>query len=462
MATTVSNATIMARAWLDGTSDYQLRIPDVTQAGVHKTAEALLDPLNGEYLNQFGNYLINRLAYTNVHGKVFNNPLGEFMGEKVVYGSSIQNVAFEWLKAHSYRDDSETLLKMARPKGVNWFISQNRRDRYDVSITIPELRTAVANEGGLNQLETKIIDLPSNAAQYDRYHVMRNLFSLFESTWGMPKTKVDKPVDNATALAFLTKVQADAEMFKFPSAMHNAISFANIPSYANKDELILITTPDVYAAIKVLAYAGMYNRDEAWLAKPVIVDYLPIPNAVAILTTREVFDCHEMIFQMEQFRNPENLSIKYFLHDWGIYALNPYTPIKLYLTTDTPADNVVTETPTSFKITVPSETISLGEEMQITTKLDGTVTASIPTIGVGEIAMLPSAATFGISLIKSDADSSSALNRYTYIDGYSVLHVQPDGLAKGDKIVITGRSTYINPTGATPTNLTSSVTITIA
>lgn len=462
MADTVSNATIMARAWLDGTSDYQQRIPDVTQAGIHRTAEALLDPLNGEYLNQFGNYLINRLAYTNVHGKIFNNPLGKFMGEKVVYGSSIQNVAFEWLKAHSYKDDSETLLKMARPKGVNWFISQNRRDRYDVSITIPELRTAVANEGGLSQLETKIIDLPSNAAQYDRYHVMRNLFALFESTWGMPKTKVDKPVDNASALAFLTKVQADAELFRFPSAMHNAISFANIPSYANKDELVLITTPEVYAAIKVLAYAGMYNRDEAWLAEPVIVDYLPIPNAVAILTTRDVFDCHEMIFQMEQFRNPENLSIKYFLHDWGIYALNPYTPIKLYLTTDTPADNVVSETPHTFSLTAPTKNISLGQEVQLTTKLNGNVVASTPSIGTGEIGLLPTAATFGITLTKAEGDTNSALNRYTYVDGYGVLHVQPDGLAKGAQVVVTARSTYINPTGPTPTNLASTITFTIA
>ena len=46
------NATILAKVWLNGTNDFQQRIPDPTQHGVDATMQALFDPMNRQYYNQ--------------------------------------------------------------------------------------------------------------------------------------------------------------------------------------------------------------------------------------------------------------------------------------------------------------------------------------------------------------------------------------------------------------------------
>ena len=107
----VNNTTIMARAWLEGTNDFQQRIPRPTQSNMAQVAEELFSPLNGNCYNYFQDFLVNRIAYTIAHGRVFNNPLKVFKQNKIDYGSSIQNVAYKWLKAHAYEDDIETIFK---------------------------------------------------------------------------------------------------------------------------------------------------------------------------------------------------------------------------------------------------------------------------------------------------------------------------------------------------------------
>ena len=61
------NATILAKVWLNGTNDFQQRIPDPTQHGVDATMQALFDPMNRQYYNQFIDSLVMRIGYTYVH-----------------------------------------------------------------------------------------------------------------------------------------------------------------------------------------------------------------------------------------------------------------------------------------------------------------------------------------------------------------------------------------------------------
>ena len=62
----VNNSTIMARAWLNGTNDFQQRIPDPTINGIDATVQAIFDPMNRQYCNQFASFLIQRIGMTYV------------------------------------------------------------------------------------------------------------------------------------------------------------------------------------------------------------------------------------------------------------------------------------------------------------------------------------------------------------------------------------------------------------
>ena len=453
----VNNTTIMARAWLEGTNDFQQRIPRPTQSNMAQVAEELFSPLNGNCYNYFQDFLVNRIAYTIAHGRVFNNPLKVFKQNKIDYGSSIQNVAYKWLKAHAYEDDIETLLKMNRPEGVAWYVSQNRRDRYDVTITHDELRTAFLDEYGLNNLAAKIVQLPSNSDEYDEFNIMKNLLAVYETNYGFTKHKLTAaPTDEATGKEFLTAVMADSGMMQFPSTNYNAINVEPIPTFVNMDELILIATPQTNASIKVNTYSGLFNLSEAEVnARIVQVDYLPIPNAVAILTTREIFDVHDTLYEMKTFYNPQTLGTNYFLHHWGIYGLNPYVPAVLYTTDAATVDPTITENVTGLNIT-GAATAAAGDVVPLTFQLTGSVTPNDTPIE-----LKPESVTANVTLTPGEDDTESALNSRTYLDSFGKLHIQRTGLKAGSKLTVNAVSTYVNPTAVQAQRFKASHTVTI-
>lgn len=453
----VNNTTIMARAWLEGTNDFQQRIPRPTQSNMAQVAEELFSPLNGNCYNYFQDFLVNRIAYTIAHGRVFNNPLKVFKQNKIDYGSSIQNVAYKWLKAHAYEDDIETLLKMNRPEGVAWYVSQNRRDRYDVTITHDELRTAFLDEYGLNNLAAKIVQLPSNSDEYDEFNIMKNLLAVYETNYGFTKHKLTAaPTDEATGKEFLTAVMADSGMMQFPSTNYNAINVEPIPTFVNMDELILIVTPQTNASIKVNTYAGLFNLSEAEVnARIVQVDYLPIPNSVAILTTREIFDVHDTLYEMKTFYNPQTLGTNYFLHHWGIYGLNPYVPAVLYTTAAATVDPTITENVTGLNIT-GAATANAGDVVPLTFQLTGSVTPNDTPIE-----LKPDSVTANVTLTPGEDDTESALNSRTYLDSFGKLHIQRTGLKAGSKLTVNAVSTYVNPTAIQAERFKASHTVTI-
>ena len=453
----VNNTTIMARAWLEGTNDFQQRIPRPTQSNMAQVAEELFSPLNGNCYNYFQDFLVNRIAYTIAHGRVFNNPLKVFKQNKIDYGSSIQNVAYKWLKAHAYEDDIETLLKMNRPEGVAWYVSQNRRDRYDVTITHDELRTAFLDEYGLNNLAAKIVQLPSNSDEYDEFNIMKNLLAVYETNYGFTKHKLTAaPTDEATGKEFLTAVMADSGMMQFPSTNYNAINVEPIPTFVNMDELILIVTPQTNASIKVNTYAGLFNLSEAEVnARIVQVDYLPIPNAVAILTTREIFDVHDTLYEMKTFYNPQTLGTNYFLHHWGIYGLNPYVPAVLYTTNTATVDPTITENVTGLNIT-GAATAAAGDVVPLTFQLTGSVTPNDTPIE-----LKPESVTANVTLTPGEDDTESALNSRTYLDSFGKLHIQRTGLKAGSKLTVNAVSTYVNPTAVQAQRFKATHTVTI-
>lgn len=453
----VNNTTIMARAWLEGTNDFQQRIPRPTQSNMAQVAEELFSPLNGNCYNYFQDFLVNRIAYTIAHGRVFNNPLKVFKQNKIDYGSSIQNVAYKWLKAHAYEDDIETLLKMNRPEGVAWYVSQNRRDRYDVTITHDELRTAFLDEYGLNNLAAKIVQLPSNSDEYDEFNIMKNLLAVYETNYGFTKHRLTAaPTDEATGKEFLTAVMADSGMMQFPSTNYNAINVEPIPTFVNMDELILIVTPQTNASIKVNTYAGLFNLSEAEVnARIVQVDYLPIPNAVAILTTREIFDVHDTLYEMKTFYNPQTLGTNYFLHHWGIYGLNPYVPAVLYTTNAATVDPTITENVTGLNIT-GAATAAAGDVVPLTFQLTGSVTPNDTPIE-----LKPESVTANVTLTPGEDDTESALNSRTYLDSFGKLHIQRTGLKAGSTLTVNAVSTYVNPTAVQAQRFKASHTITI-
>ena len=461
------NSTILEKVWLEGTNDFQQRVPSPTQEGIGRTIEALFNPMNKQYFNQFMDILVNRIAFTYVRGEAWRNKLAIFKGQKLTYGQTIQEIAPKWIKAHSYMDDSETLLKMHRPEAQAWYHSQNRRDRYPITVNYDELRTAFVDEYGINNLVAKIMQVPMNSDEYDEYRIMLQLIAEYEQRWGFFKHQLSAyPTDEDTGKEFLTAIQTYAGMLQFPSTLYNAQALTDIPVFANENELVLLVTPYTNAAVNVQTLAVLFNMDVADVKiRKVIVDEFPVDGMVALLTTSDFFVCNDTNYQNTSFYNPETLATSYWLHHWGVYSVSPFVPAICFTVNDGTSIASAEQELTALSISIADDSIAAGETTEITLELTGTISE-----GYNNLSLQPAESaiySLACSLTEISEDDPPVttvtaidLNEFTYVDNYNVLHTQND-LPSGAVITVTATSTYINPSGDTEV-LTDSDTVTIA
>lgn len=457
------NSTILSKIWLSATNDFQQRIPDPTQHGIDATIDALFDPMNRNYFNQFIDVLVMRIGDTFVHQQSFRNPLAVFKKSRMRYGSTIQEIIPKWIRAHSYVDDAEDVFKIARPDVAQWFHSQNRRDRYDISINRDELRTAFTEEGGLNRLVAAILEVPMNSDEYDEFQIMKQLIAVYEEKWGFFKVQIaalGADSTDAQAKKALKLFRSYGKKLKYPSTLYNSGQLTDVPVFASPNELVLITTPDVMAAIDVDALATLFNLEKGDVQQRIVeIDEFPIDGAQALLTTEDFFMCKDTEYETTSIYNPKTLGQNYFLHHWGVYSVSPFVPAILFTTDNATSVPTVTQTITALDATLTDTTPAPGDIVPITLNLVGTLSSDegdVPT----SIKVAPDAANYSIVITTaSNAAIPTSEAIYTYVDEYGNLHVGKN-LINGYKIIVTCDSTYINPSGETAL-YSNSVTATV-
>lgn len=448
----VDNATILDKVRTKGTDDYQQRIPSATQTGVANTMRYLFDPMNRQYLNDCVWNMVNRIGLTVMaQNAPFENPLSIFKKENLYWGSTVQEIAVKWIKAHGYKDDAEDLLKMHRPEAAVWFYEMNRRDQYPISWTDDELRQAFVDDFGLNRFIAQIMETPRNSDNYDEMNIMLALIRHYEQNLGFYKVKVyAPPTDTASAKTLLKALRATAGRMQFPSTQYNALNVTDIPAYANPQNMVLLIEPEYLASLDVDALSAVFQLDKADVPYRIIqVPSLGIPGAVALLVSTDWYQVRDTLYGTTQFYNPQTLTNTMYLNHWGIYGVSPFTPCALFTTGTGTSIKVVTQTVTGFTLTPATGTVKAGGLMQLTPKLTATVA---PTGTAVQVA--PNAATYEVAANHAASDDNAHgaafdLNVNTFVDDQARLHVQRDGLVAGDVITVTGTATYVDPNDKT-------------
>lgn len=460
----VKNSTILSKIWLAGTNDYQQRVPDPTQSNVSSTMKCLFSPMNGNLYNQFIDGFVNLIGQQRVNQSVWENPLTPFKGASLQYGSTIQESAPRWIKAHAYEDAAEDLLRAERPDFAVWYHSMNRQDKYPISIVKPEIQQAFRDEYGLNRVVNSIMNTPINSDNYDEYLLMLNLIAEYERSWGFFKHNLSAfPTDEATGKELLTALRSYAEKLKFPSTLYNA-SDLTVPVFAKPSELVLLISADASASIDVNTLSSVFQLDKADIQyRKIVVPELPIPNAVALLTTDAFFVCNDIVYETGSFYDPNTLSTKYILHHWEVVSASPFVPAILFTTDAGTEIPTVTQTVTGLGLSLESANIEPGGTDQITLTLNGTLN---PESYHGVVEIKPDSATWEVSATRTTGDEpnqkteSVPLNTRTYVDKFGVLHAQKTGIKAGDVIHVTATSTYVNPSGTTQT-FTANAVVTV-
>lgn len=453
----LENSVIAEKIWLEASNDYQQRIPNPTINSLEATWRALFKPGNNAYLNQFMDVLVNRIAYTYVRNLAWQSPLAVYKRPKLNNGTTVQEIALNWVKAHAYKDDVESLLRLHRPEGDVAYHTQNRQDKYPISIVLPELKNAFLDDYGLNRLVAGIMQAPVNSDNYDEYRIALNMLATYEDVYGFYKYPLSAvPTDEATGKEFLTAVRTLVAMLQFPSARYNAAS-VSVPVFAKPSELVLLVTPAVAASVSVEVLSSIFHVEMAEVnVRQIIVDEFPIPNAVAMLTTEDFFIMQDTLYETTSFWNAETLATNYYLHHWEIVSASPFVPAIMFTVGgDGTTIPTVKQAVTGITLTGAS-TAEAGEDVQLTVNLTGT----LAPVHEG-VAVEPDAATFAVAATDGAAEPKAVEldPMSTYVDKFAVLHLADD-LPAGTVVTVTATSAYVNPSAAT-THYTATHAVTI-
>ena len=442
-----NNYTILHDIWAKGTNDYQQRIPEPTQTNIDQTVGALLNPMNEVYFNQFIDALIMRIGTDYVHQQSFRNPLREFKKAQLLYGNTIQEIIPTWVRAHSYVDDAEDVFKMSRPDVRTWYHSQNRRDRYDITINDVELRTAFTEENGLNKLVASIMVTPTNSDEYDEYRIMMQLIAIYEQKFGFYKHALSAaPYDKATGQEFLQVLREYADLLTFPSTTYNNGALPDIPIFVRPEECMLLITPKTKSVIDVYALAELFNIEKADMPYRIkVVDQFPLPDddCVALLTSRDFFMCCDTVYKNTSQYNPKTLGTNYWLHHWGVYSVSPFVPAIMFTAGgESTTINVVEQTVTGMNLTPEDDEILAGDTMELKVALTGSLNPDVPYLTVA-----PDAATYKTSVMSAAVEAVAGV--YTATIGGT--------WATNDTVKINGTTVTVTGESITTTTVASAI-----
>ena len=346
----------------DMSREYRDRIPEATQANISETI-ATLHKFRG-LRNEVVDALVNRIGLEVYRDVTFNNPLAVFKKGMVPYGSTVEEVQMGLVKATVLDNDRDSLEKDVwgrdRIDVQSSFHTENRKDRYKVTLEEIALRRAFLDEYGLGNFVHQIAQAPATSDEVDEYLIMANLLVENDENGGFFRVNVAdvEGGDADAARALMRQVRAWSRKLRFVSTHYNA---SGMPVNAQPEKLVLITTPEVEASMDVDALAAAFNMEKMDVAPRVVSlpkEDWPIAGAVAILTTEDFFQVYDTVFETRQIQNPHGLYDNLFYHHHGIISLSRFVPAVLFTTGA--GDTITVTDPAVTSVTVPTITNALG------------------------------------------------------------------------------------------------------
>lgn len=334
------NAEILDAVRSAASTDYQLRIPATDKGAIAQTIEALMDPSNRRWRNEFVDVLVNRIGMTILRNNSWSNPLAAFKRGLLEFGSTIEEIQVGLLKAHNYSPDrdymEETLFGREVPEVQANFHTVNRQDFYKVTVNEAMLKRAFLETSGLMNFCNQLMEAPTTSDQWDEFLLMSSLFREYESNGGFYKVSVPDVANYSSgetdAKLALRKMRAMADNLKFLSTKYNV---AHMPTFAKPEDILMFTTPEFLAAIDVEALSAAFNieRAEAYgRFIPIPKEHFGITDCQAILTTKEFFVMADAKFESTSQNNAASLHQNYFLHHWEIISCSRFAPAVMFTT----------------------------------------------------------------------------------------------------------------------------------
>ena len=380
-----------------------------------------------EVQNEFISALINRIVYTQVEMKSFNNPLRGLEGSVMPLGYAGQEIYVNPAKATQYNvEDTAGLLQKYESDVKVQYLVKNMDLQYKVSVVRTKLKEAFVTWDALDRFISGLSQSLYNGMYIDEYRYTKALVSSAYANNGVivETVSTSPTASEAAAKAFITKAREYFLNFQTPSAAYNSwakVGGAGKPvtTWSNPEDIVMIIRNDIRSYLDVNVMAAAFNIDSATLLGNIfLVDNFDVysddgvkvfdgSNIYGMLADRNWFKIKPVDQFMEEFYNPNNRMRTFFLNNIKMYEYSLFANGVIF------ASGEATVNPTGFKFLVG------GEEKTSLTITEATDVEVVTTPYAANASITYASSATGKATVAKKANANKVITITPVADGSS-------------------------------------------
>ena len=312
-------------------NEYQVSVPVVRQdTAIEVFAQPLLKSPN--IMNEFCNALVQRIVYTQFELRRFRNPLKILEGDEMPLGYLGQEIFVNPAQGRNYDiNDFAGLLKKYDNDTKVQYMKINFDAQYPVTVVREKIKQAMTSWEDLESYISALTTSLYNGAYIDEYRATKSLVANAYRENAVTIEKIDAVTTKETAEAFTEKAREIFLSFSAPTSKYNAWKKVGgygreIVTFTEPEDIVMIIRNDIRAKLDVSVLANSFNMDKTDLMGKILTvedfnAYDMQGNVIydgshifGIICDRRWFRIKTQDMYMEDFRNPNNRSMQYYLN----------------------------------------------------------------------------------------------------------------------------------------------------
>lgn len=349
---------------------YHRYVPEILPTSdIGSFASPILD--NPNVMNEFMNVLVQRIVYTQVDIKLFNNPLRVLEGDRIPLGSIGQEIFINPAKGRKFNvDDFAGLLAKYEADVKVQYHHLNSDLQYCVTITRAKLKDAFVSWSTLENFIDGLTQSLYNGAYIDQYNLTKGLVSSAYASNQVRVQVISNPNTEALAKEFITKARTMFLNMQTPTPNFNAWRQVggygrDILTWSNPEDIVFLVRNDIGAYLDVNVLAQTFNIDRSVLLGNIIYvnDFNEYDNEgklifdgsniVGMIADKSWFRIKEQETTMDEFYNANNRTWQYYLNVTRMYSYSLFANAVVFAT----ALPTVPVTEMKFEETAPKVTV---------------------------------------------------------------------------------------------------------
>ena len=328
---------------------YHRYVPEILPTSdIGSFASPILD--NPNVMNEFMNVLVQRIVYTQVDIKLFNNPLRVLEGDRIPLGSIGQEIFINPARGRKFNvDDFAGLLAKYEADVKVQYHQLNSDLQYCVTITRAKLKDAFVSWSTLENFIDGLTQSLYNGAYIDQYNMTKGLVSSAYASNQVRVEVISNPNTEALAKEFITKARTMFLNMQTPTPNFNAWRQVggyghDILTWSNPEDIVFLVRNDIGAYLDVNVLAQTFNIDRSVLLGNIIYvnDFNEYDNEgklifdgsniVGMIADKSWFRIKEQETTMDEFYNANNRTWQYYLNVVRMYSYSLFANAVVFAT----------------------------------------------------------------------------------------------------------------------------------